>query len=632
MERSRRQRPIARPGDALPLLLGRLAEWGYTHVLTVRRSEEGPWCSALVAVDNRPGAPTVLVIAPQEESPGGTVVRLEGAFPRFGVVSDGEVELVFDLDDPARPLDRLPPADEVGPALDFRPEPDAEHVLRQGHRLLRGLLDFRQQVGGAARERLNAPNDALLEAAKVLFLASVRHRHGERALFPAEGRLLRLDETLREVCAAPDDERGERAVTRLQAAFDHFKAQPDNVSLDDAGHAQPPFDVSTHLLLSQPRNLRTLLEALPADGDPVLLGRVFERFLHLCFDGRSEGGVYLTPAPVREAMLALAFHDLLAEEPGLLTARDLAGRPLFRFGDPACGSYGFGVRALDHLARALRGPLGLGSTREALAHPWFGELTEHSCYGADSSPLMVTLARVIMALLGAPRAKVFYTPDSLTGGPMTPCSLDLICTEPPFAAPRLPRSLRDEEEALLAAFRTDLHATSSRGASFEYEPTVAGLAMGGRATEINKVWKAARPGSVDRSILFLDRCLQLLKPGGRLLIVLPDGILVNSGDRYVRQYIMGRRDEAGVFHGGKAIVRAVISLPSETLKSAGTSVKASILYLQKRRARPDDPNRFADEPQGPVFMAAAESLADPDDLAKIVAAYRQRPASTRIPH
>jgi type I restriction enzyme M protein len=232
---------------------------------------------------------------------------------------------------------------------------------------------------------------------------------------------------------------------------------------------------------------------------------------------------------------------------------------------------------------------------------------------------MIALARVTMALCGVPRPRVFCTPSSLTGGPIRPCSLDLICTDPPFGAPRLPPSRRGEMDRLLEFFRSDLKSAGRAG--LVYEPTVAGLAMGGRP-DPRGVWRPARPGSVDVCVLFLDRCLQLLKPGGRLLIVLPDGVLCNSGDRYVRQYLMGKRDDTGAFHGGKAIVKAVISLPPDTLKSAGTTTKASILYLQKRRARPDDPEHFLGEPQGPVFMAVAESLTDPDDLAKIVAAYR----------
>jgi type I restriction enzyme M protein len=109
--------------------------------------------------------------------------------------------------------------------------------------------------------------------------------------------------------------------------------------------------------------------------------------------------------------------------------------------------------------------------------------------------------------------------------------------------------------------------------------------------------------------LFVDRCLQLLRPGGRLLIILPDGVLCNSGDKYIREYIMGRKDEeTGQFHGGKAIVKAVISLPQDAFKLAGTGAKTSILYLQKRHAREDDADQFADEPQTDVFMAVADTL------------------------
>jgi type I restriction enzyme M protein len=119
------------------------------------------------------------------------------------------------------------------------------------------------------------------------------------------------------------------------------------------------------------------------------------------------------------------------------------------------------------------------------------------------------------------------------------------------------------------------------------------------------------------------------------MIVLPDGVLCNSGDKYVREYIMGRKDEeTGQFHGGKAIVKAVISLPSDTFKLSGTGAKTSVLYLQKRHARDDDPKRFADDPQTDVFMAVADTLGYivknnvedygpgvSNDLAKITGAY-----------
>jgi len=98
---------------------------------------------------------------------------------------------------------------------------------------------------------------------------------------------------------------------------------------------------------------------------------------------------------------------------------------------------------------------------------------------------------------------------------------------------------------------------------------------------------------------------------------------------------MGKKDETtGQFHGGKAIIKAVISLPSDTFKLSGTGAKTSILYLQKRKASKEDPKRFQDEPQTDVFMAVADTLGYlvknnvedysagvPNDLVNIVGAY-----------
>ena len=181
-------------------------------------------------------------------------------------------------------------------------------------------------------------------------------------------------------------------------------------------------------------------------------------------------------------------------------------------------------------------------------------------------------------------------------------------------------------------FCSDLHEPP-KGKGWIYKPTVNGLALGAKPN--NKgIWKLSS-NDIDMSVLFIDRCLSLLKPGGRLVIVLPDGVLCNSGDRYVREYIMGKKDEeSGDFYGGKAIVKAVISLPSDTFKLSGTTAKTSILYLQKRKAREEDPSQFQSQPQQDVFMAVADTLGYvvknnvedystgvPNDLAAIAGAY-----------
>ncbi len=71
-------------------------------------------------------------------------------------------------------------------------------------------------------------------------------------------------------------------------------------------------------------------------------------------------------------------------------------------------------------------------------------------------------------------------------------------------------------------------------------------------------------------ILFIERCLQLLKEGGRMAIVLPNGMFENPSLEYLR-----------IFIKQKARVLAVVNLPQETFIPFGTGVKTSILFLQK---------------------------------------------------
>src|SRR5262249_39591289 len=146
------------------------------------------------------------------------------------IVGDGEAELAFDLDEPARPIDRLPKPDEMAGDAPFHVDRHSERVMTQGFRLLRGLRDFHRQARLTVRERLSGPNEVLFEAAKVLFLEAVRLRDGACTLFPADGRMQRLDEVF---SAAQVHEHGEATIALLRTAFDHFKAQADYAALDD---------------------------------------------------------------------------------------------------------------------------------------------------------------------------------------------------------------------------------------------------------------------------------------------------------------------------------------------------------------------------------------------------------------
>ncbi len=72
-------------------------------------------------------------------------------------------------------------------------------------------------------------------------------------------------------------------------------------------------------------------------------------------------------------------------------------------------------------------------------------------------------------------------------------------------------------------------------------------------------------------ILFIERCLKFLKPGGRMAIVLPNGAFENSSLSYLRYYITNIAE-----------VLAIIKLPQETFIPSGTGVKTSVLFLRKK--------------------------------------------------
>jgi type I restriction enzyme M protein len=71
-------------------------------------------------------------------------------------------------------------------------------------------------------------------------------------------------------------------------------------------------------------------------------------------------------------------------------------------------------------------------------------------------------------------------------------------------------------------------------------------------------------------IVFLERCIRLLKPGGRMGMVLPDGNLNNPSLGWLRRWAEGH-----------ARLVAVVSLPEEVFRSSDTSAKTSIVFLQK---------------------------------------------------
>lgn len=95
--------------------------------------------------------------------------------------------------------------------------------------------------------------------------------------------------------------------------------------------------------------------------------------------------------------------------------------------------------------------------------------------------------------------------------------------------------------------------------------------------------------AVGRDILFIERNLDFIKPGGRLAIVLPQGRFNNSSDKDIRQFI-----------ADKARILAVVGLHGNTFKPH-TGTKTSVLFLQKWDAK-----LCPKKNDYPIFFAVSE--------------------------
>lgn len=93
---------------------------------------------------------------------------------------------------------------------------------------------------------------------------------------------------------------------------------------------------------------------------------------------------------------------------------------------------------------------------------------------------------------------------------------------------------------------------------------------------------------VERHILFIERTLDMVREGGRIAIVLPQGVLNNTNMEYVREYLFD-----------KARILAVVGLHGNTFKPH-TGTKTSVLFLQKWSEGEEKPKDY------PIFMAVSK--------------------------
>ncbi len=317
-----------------------------------------------------------------------------------------------------------------------------------------------------------------------------------------------------------------------------------------------------------------------SDTSEDIKGIAFERFLGRTF--RGEIGQFFTPRTIVEFMIRM----IDPKEGDIIC-------------DPASGSGGFLIRFFEIVREQIHSETDaeyrefkakleakkLPDTEQADAlREKFAEIQEtlnqrkrgsrlwnlaNRCiYGTDANDRMARTSKMNMIMHGDGHAGVHHHDGFLNVNGIFEGRFDVILTNPPFGANVEPSDVVHESDVM-----------TDRSAERRYTEVYGDLyteALAQVRATINKPIASLftlpknKKSKVKTEILFIERCLSLLKPGGRLGIVLPEGIFNNPSLTYVREFCENR-----------AFIRSVVSLPQETFLSSGASVKASLLFLQK---------------------------------------------------
>jgi len=162
---------------------------------------------------------------------------------------------------------------------------------------------------------------------------------------------------------------------------------------------------------------------------------------------------------------------------------------------------------------------------------------------------------------------------------------DIVLTNPPFSGKVTGKAKLSAYDLYELALTGELRSDESEDESDESKMEI--LTSVSNNNTKRRSYRSVN--SMTRDILFLERCLDLLKPGGRMAIVLPQGNFNNLGTASLRSWISSR-----------ARVLAIVGLHINTFKKF-TNTKTSVLFLQKWGGETGEP--LLDYP---IFMAISQ--------------------------
>ena len=219
--------------------------------------------------------------------------------------------------------------------------------------------------------------------------------------------------------------------------------------------------------------------------------------------------------------------------------------------DPACGSAGFLLHSVMHVSG------GVISGRQL--PPGAQNFAQNNIYGIDFAKKAVKIAKAINLIIGDGKSHI-YKDNSLA-----------------------PHTWEDDIKSGLRSrllrFSDDLdrdRENQDKFLFFDFDVLMTNPPFAGTVKErdVLRLYNLAEKNGrfvnkIGRHILFLERSLQFIRLGGRMAIVLPQGLLNNTNAEYIRRFVI---DEARIL--------AVVGLHGNSFKPH-TGTKTSVLFLQK---------------------------------------------------
>ncbi len=241
-------------------------------------------------------------------------------------------------------------------------------------------------------------------------------------------------------------------------------------------------------------------------------GEAFQTFVNR--HQRGDRGEFFTPHPIVR-----------------LAVEMINPQPNEKIIDPACGSGGFLIQAINHIQKN-------NSKLDNLMY------VQDNIKGIEFNPDVALSAMIRLIFEGGTGSEIICA-NALIEDEKLNHSFDIVLTNPPFG-----NKGKVEDQKILQSYI---------------------LARKWNKSGANS-WKASKIVLSGQSpdILFIEKSIKLLRDGGRMAIVLPDGLLQNISNGHIRYWLRSQ-----------AKILGVVSIPQEAFVPYGTGIKTSLLVIQK---------------------------------------------------